>query len=175
MSYSSKSQFKDRKEKHIIMELIIGIVGTAFAIFFTAFIFIKSFVDDKKQKKVMTEIFRKYGVKTNARILSFKENTTYGRHGIKGKYNYFISFRYNSTKIGTFTCSYTLPTNNPKSKNYSDEIPIVYIPAYMDYYNELISRKEFFNFIGHKLNLGYDLWLVIFADDIKYFTNLADF
>lgn len=157
------------------MELIVAVAGAAVGIIFTAFIFIKSFIDNKKEKEMLTEIFKKYGEKTNARILSFKENTTYGRHGIKGKYNYSIKFQYNSAKIGTFTCSYTLPTNNPKSKNYSDEIPIVYIPAYMDYYNELISRKEFFDSVGHKLDLGNDLWLLIFADDIKLFTNLNDF
>lgn len=158
------------------MDLVLAIGGTAFCIFFTAFIFIKSYIDDKKQRKIMTEIFLKYGVKTNAKILDFTENYTYGRY-IPGKYNYYIKFQYNSTKCGTSTCNYMLPTNNPKSKDYlkSEEIPIIYIPAHIDYYKGLISRKEFFSYIGHKLNLGYDCWLVIFAQDISLFTDLSEF
>ena len=156
------------------MELLVPIVGVAFGLLFTAFIFIKAFIDNKKDKKLMSEIFLKYGVKTDAKILSFKENETYGKHGIQGKYNYFIEFQYNSTKCENITCCYTLPTNNAKSKKYSDEIPIIYIPAYIDYYKELISRKDFFDSIGHKLNLGNDCWLVIFAEDLSLFTNLAE-
>lgn len=70
-----------------------------------------------------------------------------------------------------------LPTNNPKSLEYlkSEEIPIIYIPAHIDYYKELISRKVFFSCIGHKLRLGNDQWLVIFAEDIRNYTNLKEF
>lgn len=156
------------------MELVVPVAFAAFGIIFIAFFFIKSFIDIKKEKALMTEIFRKYGVKTNAKILSFKENKTYGRHGIQGKYNYFIEFQFNSIKNGTVTCSYTLPTNNPNSKKYIDSISIIYIPAYMDYYMQLISREDFFSSIGHKLNLGYDCWLVIFSEDISLFTNLIE-
>ena len=67
------------------MELVLAITGTLFGILFIAFIFIKSYNDDKKQKKVMTEIFTKYGRKTNAKILNFTENPTYGKY-IPGKY-----------------------------------------------------------------------------------------
>lgn len=158
------------------MEFILLISGLLFCISFVIFIFLKSYIDNKKEKKLMTEIFMKYGVKTNAKISYFIENHTYGRY-IPGKYNYYISFEYNSTKNGTGSCYYVLPTNNSKSKDYlkSGEIPIIYIPAHLDYYNGLISRKEFFNYIGHKLRLGNDQWLVIFAEDISFFTNLDDF
>lgn len=156
------------------MEFVLTIVGVSFGILFIAFIFIKSHIDDKKQKEIMTEIFLKYGVKTNAKILDFTENHTYGKY-IPGKYNYHIEFQYNSLKIGSFGCSYHLPTNNPRSKDYSRDIPIIYIPAYMDYYNDLISSKELFSSIGHKLNLGYDCYLIMFADDISLFTTLDDF
>ncbi len=159
-----------------LLDLLVPVAGAAFAILFIAFIFIKSFNDDKKEKAALTEIFRKYGVKTNAKILKFKENKTYGRW-IQGKYNFYIEFEYNSPERGTLSCNYILPTNDPKSKNYlnSKEIPVIYIPAYLDYHNEFIDRKEFFAAIAHKLKLGYDCWLVIFADDIKLFTNLTEF
>ena len=157
------------------MELVVSAVGAGFGIIFIAFIFIKSSIDSKKEKALMTEIFHKYGVKTNAKILDFTEHYTYGRF-IPGKYNYRIEFQYNSTKCGTSICNYTLPTNNLKSKDYlkSGEIPIIYIPAYIDYVDGLISRKDFFCSIGHKLNLGYDCWLVIFSEDISLFTNLTE-
>ena len=159
-----------------LMDLLVPIVGVSFAIVFIAFIFIKSYVDHRKERKIMTEIFAKYGVKTNAKILDFTEHYTYGRY-IPGKYNYRIEFQYNSTKCGASICNYMLPTNNPKSKEYlkSGEIPIIYIPAYIDYDKGIISRKEFFSDIGHKLNLGYDCWLVIFAQDINLFTNINEF
>lgn len=158
------------------MEFILTIVGVFFVILFIVFIFIKSYIDDKKQKEIMTGIFLKYGMKTktNAKILDFTENHTYGKY-ILGKYNYHIEFQYNSPKIGSFRCSYHLSTNNSRSKDYSRDIPIIYIPAYMDYYNELISSKELFSFIGHKLNLGYDCYLIMFAGDISLFTTLDDF
>lgn len=156
------------------MELVLAITGTLFGILFIAFIFIKSYNDDKKQKKVMTEIFTKYGRKTNAKILNFTKNHTYGKY-IPGKYNYYIEFQYLSSKAETLKCSYNLPTNNPNSKKYIDEIPIVYIPAYIDYHKNLISKDELFFSIGHKLNLGYDCYLIMFAEDIGLFTTLSDF
>lgn len=156
------------------MELLLPIAGVLFGILFIAFIFIKSHADDKKQKAVMTEIFQKYGVKTNAKILNCTENYTYGKY-VPGKYNYYIEFQYNSTKAGMISCSCHLPTNNPKSKEYSGEIPIIFIPAYLDYHNSLIDRKEFFSAIGHKLNLGYDCYLIMFAEDISLFTTLDHF
>lgn len=158
------------------MDLLVPFGGVAFGLLFTAFIFIKSAVDNKKEKEIMTEIFRKYGVKTNAKISDFTENYTYGRY-IPGKYNYYIKFQYNSTKCGASSCYYVLPTNNPKSKEYlkREEIPVIYIPAHIDYYKGFITRKEFFNSIGHKLNLGNSCWLVIFAEDISFITNLTDF
>lgn len=155
-------------------ELIVAVIGTAFAILFTAFIFIKSSIDNKKRKKVMTEVFSKYGVKVNAKILGCKENYSYGRDGIIGKYNYYLVFEYDSIKNGSIHTTYTLPTNNPKSKEFTDEIPIIYIPAYLDYYNAYISREEFFAAIGHKLWLGNDCWLVIFAEDIGEITDLTE-
>ena len=156
------------------MEIVVSVAFVAFGIIFIAFIFIKSFIDSKKEKTVMTDIFLKHGVKMEAKILSFKENGAYGRHGIQGKYNFSIEFQYSSTKNREITCIYTLTTNNPKSKKYIDSIPIIFIPAYLDYYMELISREDFFNAIGHKLNLGYDCWLVIFSEDISLFTNLTE-
>lgn len=156
------------------MEFILTIAGVCFCILFIAFIFIKSHIDDKKQKEFMTEIFKKYGVKTNAKILNFTENHTYGKY-IPGKYNYHIEFQYISPKIGSFECSYHLPTNNPRCKDYIEEIPIIYIPSYLDYYNNLISSKDLFSSIGHKLNLGYDCYLIMFAEDISLFTTLDDF
>ena len=53
-------------------------------------------------------------------------------------------------------------------------MPIIYIPAYLDYYNELMSLESFFDAIGCRLNLGYDCWLVIFSEDIDLFTNLHE-
>ena len=155
---------------------IFSVSGIAFCILFTSYIFIRSYIDHKKEKKIMTEIFSKYGVKTNAKIYNFVEHHYYGGF-IQGKYNYYIDFEYISTKCGNLSCCYVLPTNNPKSLEYlkSEEIPIIYIPAHIDYYKELISRKEFFSCIGHKLRLGNDQWLVIFAEDISNFTNLKEF
>ena len=54
------------------MDLLVPIVGVSFAIVFIAFIFIKSYVDHRKERKIMTEIFAKYGVKTNAKIYSWQ-------------------------------------------------------------------------------------------------------
>lgn len=154
------------------MEFVLTIAGVSFGILFIAFIFIKSYIDDKKQKKIMAEIFTKYGVKTNAKILNFSENHTYGKY-IPGKYNYCIEFHYLSSKAGTLKCSYNLPTNNQNSKKYTDEIPIIYIPAYIDYHKNLISSKELFSSIGYKLNLGYDCYLIMFAEDIRLFTTVV--
>lgn len=156
------------------METVVYIAFFAFSIIFIAFIFIKSFIDSKKERALMTEIFLKYGKKTEAKVLSSKENESYGRNGIIGKYNFCIQFQYNSTKSGMIICSYTLPTNNPNSQKYGDSIPIIYIPAYLDYYMNLINRKEFFSLIGHDLHLGNDCWLVIFEEDISLFTNLTE-
>lgn len=156
------------------MELIVSVAFVTFGLIFIAFIFIKSAIDSKKGKALMTEIFRKYGVKTNAKILSFKENESYGRNGIQGKFNFNIEFQYSSKENKTVTCSYTLPTNNSNCKKFIDSIPIIYIPAYMDYYMGLMKCEEFFSSIGHKLNLGYDCWLVIFSEDISFFTNLTE-
>ena len=142
-------------------EQIVSLAAVGFGIAFTAFIFIKCHSDDKKQKAVMTEIFRRYGVKADARVISFKENHCYGKHGILGKYNYEIELTYNSTKGEEITCTYTLATNDPKSKGYTDTIPVIYIPAYMDYYMELISSKELFEAIGHEVTLGNDCRFVI--------------
>ena len=82
------------------MEDIVGLSFGAFGLAFTAFIFIKCSTDDKKQKALMAEIFRRYGVKADAEIKSFRENHSYGRHGIFGKYNYEIEISYKSTKAG---------------------------------------------------------------------------
>ena len=156
------------------MECAVYVSFAVFGLIFIAYVFIRSYIDNKKEKAVMTEIFRKYGVKTDAKILSAKENQSYGRHGIQGRYNYQIEFQYNSLKGRTMTRTYTLPTNHPDSKKYTETIPIIYIPAYLDYDTELISRKEFFSSIGHKLRLGYDCRLVIFAEDLSIFTNLTE-
>ena len=157
------------------MGFILLVSGLSFWILFVIFIFLKSYIDDRKERKILTEIFMKYGVKTNAQIYDFVEHHYYGSF-IPGKYNFRIEFQYNSTKCGISTCNYILPTNNPKSKEYlkCDEIPIIYIPAHLDYYNGLISRKEFFSYIGHKLRLGNDQWLVIFAEDLSDFTDLNE-
>ncbi len=156
------------------MKIIVPVAFVAFSIVLIAFIFIKSYIDSKKGKILMTEIFKKYGVKANAKILSVKENKSYGRHGIQGKYNYRVEFQYNSIKNKVINCTYTLPTNNPRSKRCVDLMPIIYIPAYLDYYKELMSLEDFFDSIGCKLNLGYDCWLVIFSEDINLFTNLHE-
>ena len=155
------------------IELIVPVAAAILAIVFLIFIFLKSFIDNKKEKEILTEIFWKYGMKADAKILSYKENNAYGNHGIKGKYNYNIEFEY-SSRNGTIKCSYTLPTNNPHSKSCIDSIPIIYIPAYLDYYMELISREDFFKSIGHRINLGNDCWLVLFAEDLNLFTNLNE-
>lgn len=155
------------------MEFILLISGLSFCISFVIFIFLKSYIDNRKKRKIMTEIFMKYGVKTNAKIYEFVEHHYYGGF-IPGKYNFRIEFQYNSTKYGTGSCYYVLPTNNPQSKEYlkSEEIPIIYIPAHIDYYKGLISRKEFFSYVGHKFNMGDNCWLVIFAEDINIYTNI---
>lgn len=155
------------------MDLIMSVMGVSFFIIFMAFIFIKSYIDDKKRKKVLTEIFMKYGVKTNAKIISLTKHHNYGRY-LPGKYNYYIEFQYISSKIGVFECSYHLPTNNPMSLNYSEEIPIIYIPAYIDYYYNLIDKRELFSCIGHKLTLSYNCNLIMFAEDIDIYTNIVD-
>ncbi len=160
-----------------LMDLIVSVLFVGFGILLVAFIFIKSYIDNKKEKKIVTEIFLKYGVKTTAKIEQFRENSTYGRFGIVGKYNYYISFEYKSVKADDICTQYTLPTNNPKSKEYleNEEIPIIFIPAYLDYQKGLISKGEFFGSIGRKIRLASDVWLVIFADDLSFITNLNEF
>lgn len=59
------------------------------------------------------------------------------------KESIIIVFQYNSIKNGVINCTYNLPTNNPRSKRYIDSMPIIYIPAYLDYYNELMSLESF--------------------------------
>ena len=156
-----------------IMELIVTVARVALAILFIVFVFIKSFSDNKKEKAMLTEIFQKYGVKTNAKILRCTEHETWGRT-IPAKYIYSIEFQYNGTKIGTVTTCYNLPTNNPRSKEYIEETPIMYIPAYVDYNNNLIGRNELLCSIGHKFNC-FGLWsyFVMFEEDINIFTNLS--
>ena len=157
-----------------LMDLLVPVVGVAFWILFMAFVFIKSFIDNKKDTEILTEIYQKYGVKTNAKILSCTEHKTYGRT-IPAKYIYFIKFQYNSTKIGTVTTVYNLPTNHRGSKAYTDEIPIIYIPAFLEYDSQLISREELFRSIGHKFNcFGPRSYLILFEEDLNTFTNLVE-
>lgn len=87
------------------MEFILLISGLLFCISFVIFIFLKSYIDNKKEKKLMTEIFMKYGVKTNAKIYEFVEHHYYGGF-IPGKYNFRLEFQYNSTKNWTGSCYY---------------------------------------------------------------------
>lgn len=96
------------------MGFILLISGLLFFVSFVVFIFLKSYIDDRKKRKILTEIFMKYGVKTNAKIYDFVEHYYYGGY-IPGKYNFRIEFQYNSTKCGAGSCYYVLPTNNPKS------------------------------------------------------------
>lgn len=160
---------------NIDYDLLVPVVGVVFAVLFAAFIFIKAFIDNKKEKEILTEIFRKYGVKTIARIISYTEHKTYGRT-FPAKYIYHIEFQYNSSEIGPVTTYYNLPTNHPGSKAYADEIPIVYIPAYLDYDSHLISREELFHSMGCKFNcFGWRSYLVLFEGDLNTFTNLSEF
>ncbi len=52
---------ESRNFEEIYMELAVSLVFVGLGILFVAFIFIKSFIDNKKEKAVMTEIFQKYG------------------------------------------------------------------------------------------------------------------
>ena len=55
----------------------------AFGVAFIVFIFLKSYLDDKKERRVLTEIFQQHGIRTNAKVVGFQEHHTYGR-GIPG-------------------------------------------------------------------------------------------
>lgn len=156
------------------LEFILTLAAVGFALCFFAFIFIISYIDNKKDKKILTEIFQKYGVKTNARILAFRDYGTSGR-GVPSRYVYFIGFQYHSAKVGEASVCYNLHTNHPGSKAYVEEIPIIYIPAYVDYDNHLISLKELYSALGHKLRYGLRSDLVMFAEDLSVFTNLSEF
>lgn len=142
----------------------------AFGVAFIVFIFLKSYLDDKKERRVLTEIFQQHGIRTNAKVVGFQEHHTYGR-GIPGRFEIDISFRYPSPKIGDSPCTVKLWTNDPACKDYPDEIPIVYVPPYIDYLYELTDSAELIRQIGQPVNI-YAVRLLLFEKDIARFTDM---
>ena len=142
----------------------------AFGIAFILFLFLKIHLDDKKERRMMSAVFRKHGIRTNAKVVGSQEHSAYGRW-IPGKFEIDIHFRYPSPRIGDTPCTVKLWTNDPACKDFPDEIPIIYVPPYIDYLYELIGREELLQQIGQPINI-YAVRLLLFEKDIAVFTDM---
>ncbi len=150
-----------------------AVFAVLFSAAFILFIFLKCHYDDKKERKVLTKIYRKYGVKTTAEMIRFHEHDSYGRYPIPCKYEMLISFRYQSPQKGEVTCMTTLWSNHPDLKKYQGEIPIILIPQFIDYTNELINREELIEQIGCNINV-HVAKLLMFSGDMDMYTDLCE-
>lgn len=148
----------------------IGMV--LFGIGLIVWIFCKSHIDNQKQKKQLTALYQKYGVRTNAEVIDCRNHvhTERTRHY---KYELSVSFEYNSPIKGQICpCLAKILTNHPDCKKYKKLIPIIYIPQYADYLNEFHYAKEICRDIGINV-YRYDE-MILFADDISFHTNLSE-
>lgn len=149
----------------------IGMVS--FAVLFIVWIFVRSFSDLKKEKAFLTEIYQKYGVKTNAEIIHCRNHVNTIRT-MPYKYEVLVKFNYNSPIKGcSCSCQEKILTNNQDCKNYENIIPIIYIPQYADYANEFVDSKKICSDIGIKVYRYWDK-MIIWAADISTYTNLSE-
>ena len=137
------------------------------------FIFLKSQYDNKKEQSVLTELYLKYGVKTAAQIVSFREHKTYGRN-IPGKYEMWVEIQYHSPNRGEIPTVVHLWTNNDACKEYKGTIPVLFIPQYVDFLDEKINKRELLEQLGCRINI-YAAKMLMFHDDISTYTNMRDF
>lgn len=148
--------------------LTIGMVS--FAVLFIVWIFCKSHIDNQKQKQQLTELYQKYGIRTNAEIIDCRNHANTART-MHYKYELSVRFEYNSPIKGQIcTCLTKILTNHPDCKTHDQYVPIIYIPQYADYLNEFAYAKEICRDLG--INVYRSDEMILFADDIGFHTNL---
>lgn len=167
-------KLKLEKEQTMEVEFYFSVIGVLFGISFTIWIFVKCYSDNKKDKAIITEIYKKYGVKTTAKIIRCGEHINTKRT-MPYKYELLVEFNYNSpAKSCLCPCLAKILTNNPACKEYEDFIRIIYIPQYADYVNEFADSKKLCQNIGIKV-YQYSAEMIIWADEISIYTNLDIF
>lgn len=156
------------------IEFYFPIIMVSFGVLFILWMFCKCCFDNKKEKAIITEIYKKYGVKTTAEIIRCGKHINTQRT-MPYKYELLVEFNYNSPIKGSFCpCLAKILTNNPDCKNYENSIPIIYIPQYADYVNEFVDSKKLCKNIGIKV-YQYSDEMIILAEDISIHTNLSEF
>jgi hypothetical protein len=149
----------------------IIIAAILLPILIAGFILLKKRLDARKEKTILSEVYRVYGFAAKARINSIQKRTSNGKDEM---YDMMISFEYPTLiKKGELSCTTHLHSNHPDVRKYlsQKEIPVFLIPQYIDYLNKNISKEELFQEIGWHLNLQTARMLV-FAKDIEVYTNL---
>lgn len=155
-------------------EFYFTVISVLFGVVFVAWMFGKCYFDNKKEKSILTEIFKEYGVKTTAKIFRCGKHINTQRT-MPYKYELLVEFNYNSNIKGSLCpCLAKVLTNNPNCKNYENFIPIIYIPQYADYVNEFVDSKKLCQNIGIKV-YQYSDKMIILNDDISIYTNLSEF
>ena len=165
------------------LEFCFTIGMALFGVLFIVWMFAKSFSDLKKEKAILTDIYRDYGVKTTAEIIYCRKHINTQRT-MPYKYELLVEFSYASLikKGSSCPCLAKILTNNLSCKkyenfipckNYGIFIPIVYIPQYADYVNEFADSKKLCQNIGIKV-YQYSDKMIILADDISVYTNLSE-
>ena len=88
--------------------------------------------------------------------------------GVGAKYVLDVCFDFT---YGDIKCKqyYTIRSNNRKIKLHDKQIPVLYIPQYFEYANQLIIKEEFYKILGCKIDLNaIELYpMMIFADDLS--------
>lgn len=155
------------------IEFYFLIIMASFGILFILWMFCKCYFDNKKDKAIITEIYKKYGVKTTAKIIRCGKHINTQRT-MPYKYELLVEFNYNSPIKGCLCpCLAKILTNNPNYKNYESFIPIIYIPQYADYVNEFDDSKKLCQNIGINV-YQYSDEMIICTDDINIHTNLSE-
>lgn len=149
-------------------------VGMAlFGIAFIVWIFCKCYFDDREEKAMRTELFRKYGVQTTARVLRCGEHI-HTQRTMPYQYELLVAFDYKSPIQGSLCpCLAKVLTNNPNCTNLEHSVSILYIPQYADFVNGFVGSKKLCQQIGIRVYQHSDK-LIILNDDISIHTNLSE-
>ncbi len=144
------------------MGFLFPIALGIFGILFGAGIYIKCAYDNKKEKKNLTEIIQKYGVKANARIEYIRRELQQCGMSYKEKYVFSLNYEYDGEIYFT-----EMWTTNSACMNYSSEIPIIFIP----HNNKELLNKNWYK--SYKINL-VNIPMPMFYKDLNIYTNLTE-
>lgn len=116
----------------------------------------------QRANKKIKKIYRSYGKRTDARIR--RQRTVYTRTNQKYCVDVEFEFLYEGN---AHTLFYTIHSSNKLVKEYSNFIPIIYIPEYFLYRYRIISKKEIYQMFDEKVSLT-NPWkypMVMFEND----------